>query len=209
MFDAMVAAATNLIDRQDKKRAAKREREFNAQQAEVNRNFQAEMSNTAHQRQVEDLKAAGLNPILSANSGASTPGGSQASASQPKTPENLLVNANNAAALKQQLQLNKFSAKVGVPAAVLNTKAGQIAIAAHVAKQAGSKIMQSASNNSGYMRPQARVNKYVQGNANSGLQWKNATAFASGLLDKILPDAMKPPGIKGAHRNFMMRNVKK
>lgn len=44
-------------------------RNFNAEQAQMNRDWQEMMSNTAHQRQVKDLKAAGLNPVLSVNGG--------------------------------------------------------------------------------------------------------------------------------------------
>lgn len=53
---------------------------WSAEQAFQNRLWQEEMSSTAHQREVADLKAAGLNPVLSANSGASTPAGTSATA---------------------------------------------------------------------------------------------------------------------------------
>lgn len=78
-----------------------------AKEAARNRKFQERMSSTSHQREVKDLRLAGLNPILSATKGASTPGGSMAQQKDTITPA-----VNSALAIKiQKAQIDKLNSE--------------------------------------------------------------------------------------------------
>lgn len=78
---------------------------FNAAQTDKQMQFQKDMRATQYQTAVEDLKAAGLNPMLAYSQGGSgTPAGAAASSSPPPTRQNSISNAVNSALIAAQAQ---------------------------------------------------------------------------------------------------------
>lgn len=70
---------------EDLTNAQKAQNQFNAQQAELQRQWEEQMANTQYQRGVADMQAAGLNPALAySQGGAPTPQGSSASNGMPQ-----------------------------------------------------------------------------------------------------------------------------
>lgn len=106
-FSAIQADTSRLYNA----REAQRYRDFGAEQAQLNRSWQEQMSNTAVQRRMEDMKKTGINPILASKFDASTPAGAvgAGSAGQSGMPSTAKANAHGyTAANKWQAALDNL-----------------------------------------------------------------------------------------------------
>lgn len=148
----------------------------NSSSTEKQMKMQKHMSDTAHLREVRDLKSAGLNPILSANAGASTPGGASYSSEAPSVDPMLFENSKQSNA-----QTANIKTDTGLKAA--NTKSAEKSL--EIAEET-KKLLKAQTATQGQNARQAKIQADLSDRYGDANQMMGLISSGTGAVGNVL-----------------------
>lgn len=147
--------------------------------------FQREMSNTAHQREVNDLMAAGLNPTLSAGgNGSSTPTGASAEMKAPtiSLPDMFAygISMKQLDQAEQRLKMDQANSAAGIAKTMSETELNKMK---KILNQKG--IIRAEAEGQGYQMLMNAIKKL------KGMQFRPSPNVPGGEMnDTVVPNRM-------------------
>lgn len=180
--------------------SARMTNEANQSMVNQQQNFQETMSNTSYQRAVQDMKLAGINPMLAAtNGGASTPSGASLAQTSPDFAGAISTGAETAMAMRaQNTDLGLKNSQIANTDQDTSNKEATKALLINQTKASAQDIKQKAMANEVLSKTlQAQVKKanaegnyaeinQLMGIINSGANSANALVNPSKLIGPLI-----------------------